>query len=139
MGLILVHFMKGCEYILDKETLEEIKKIAQHSFDEWHAGLNAMLNNHDHFAEYVDKNYRVSKYDVNQEFFMTSNERYFHLIGFMDAIVWFHRTNFFKQVQVDDEDYEFIPENDHERAIHESAIKMEKAIHQFIINFETGD
>ena len=99
----------------------------------------AMLINHDYFAEYVDKNYRVSEYEVNQEFFMTSNERYFHLIGFMVAIIWLHRTNFFKNEEVDDENFEFVPENDHEKAIHEAAIKKENAIHQFIINFETGE
>lgn len=138
MGLILVHFMKGCEYYLEKDALLKLRDIAQFSFNEWHAGLNALLNTHEHFTEYVDRNYRVLEYEVNRKFFMTSNERYFHLIGFMDAIIWLHRTNFFSPTNIDD-DLEFIPKNDLEKSIHESAIKRKKAIHQFIISFETGE
>ena len=123
---------------MERDVLLMLEKIANYSYDEWHAGLNAMLNSHEHFARYVDKNYRLSQYDENGDFYMPANEHYFHLIGFMDAIIWLHRTHVFRSRETDCSDV-YEPEDVEERAIWEQAIKEEKSVHSFIINFETGE
>lgn len=39
----------------------------------------------------MERNYRVQVYERENDFYLTSNERNFHLIGFMDAIICLER------------------------------------------------
>ena len=57
-----------------------------------------MLNSDENFRNHVERKYRLNQYQKEGEFFMTANERWFHLIGFIDALIWFNRGNLFKDV-----------------------------------------
>ncbi len=69
---------------------------ARQSFEETHAGLYTLLTSDKNFANHVERKYRLKQYEQEGEFFMTANERWFHLIGFIDALIWFYRGNLFK-------------------------------------------
>jgi hypothetical protein len=51
-------------------------------------GLTYSLQFNENFSKILDKNYRMKQYEENGKLFMTSNERLFHLIGFVDALSW---------------------------------------------------
>ncbi len=44
----------------------------------------------------MEHKYRLKQYEQSGDFYMTANEKWFHLIGFIDAIVSFQRGNLFK-------------------------------------------
>ncbi len=52
------------------------------------AGLSYSLQFNKSFSSIMEKNYRMKQYKENGELFMTSNERLFHLIGFIDGLSW---------------------------------------------------
>lgn len=66
------------------------------SFEETHAGLYTLLTSVKNFANHVERKYRLKQYEQEGEFFMTANERWFHLIGFIDALIWSYRGNLLK-------------------------------------------
>lgn len=80
------------------ELYKELKKYAYQSFEETHAGLNTLLNSDENFCNHVERKYRLNQYQKEGEFFMTANEQWFHLIGFIDALIWFNRGNLFKDM-----------------------------------------
>lgn len=49
-------------------------------------GLRLLIEKERNFPKYMEKNYRINQYDENGDLHMTSNERFFHLIGFIDAL-----------------------------------------------------
>ena len=51
-------------------------------------GLRYTMDFNQDFEKYVEKNYRINQLRENGSLFMTSNEKYFHLIGFIDALSW---------------------------------------------------
>nr|WP_300848799.1 hypothetical protein [uncultured Acetatifactor sp.] len=66
------------------------------SFEETHAGLYTLLTSVKNFANHMERKYRLKQHEQEGEFFMTANERWFHLIGFVNALIWFYRGNLLK-------------------------------------------
>ena len=73
-----------------------LKGYAYQSFEETHAGLYTLINSDKNFLNHVEIKYRLKQYQQKGNFFMTANERWFHLIGFIDALIWFYWGNFLK-------------------------------------------
>lgn len=82
---------------MNKESFKVLENIAASGFENSHAGLHTILRTNEQFEKYVERNYRVKKFKEIVEFFMTRNESCFHLIGFMDAIIWLSRAGVFEQ------------------------------------------
>ena len=71
-----------------EEFWDCMSKFASDTYFKRKTGLKYTLDfNHD-FEKYVEKNYRINQFKENGDLFMTSNEKYFHLIGFIDALSW---------------------------------------------------
>lgn len=80
---------------LHGENYKILQHIAAFSFEECYAGLNILLYNDSNFKPFVERSYRLQVYDSEGEFYMTTNERFFHTIGFIDAIIWMERSGYF--------------------------------------------
>jgi len=65
-----------------------LQEISQFSFEECYAGLNLLLYTDKNFKAFVEREYRLNAYKEDGEFYMTANERFFHLIGFIDAVIF---------------------------------------------------
>ena len=78
------------------ELYNDLKKYAYSSFEYAHVGLYTLLKSDKNFANHMERKYRLKQYEQSGDFYMTANERWFHLIGFIDAIVSFQRGNLFK-------------------------------------------
>lgn len=65
-----------------------IKEFALNTYLKRKVGLEYTMQFDKDFEKYVDKNYRVNQYKENGDLYMTANEKYFHLIGFIDALSW---------------------------------------------------
>lgn len=78
------------------ELYNDLKKYAYSSFEYAHAGLYTLLKSDKNFVNHMERKYRLKQYEQSGDFYMTANERWFHLIGFIDAIVSFQRGNLFK-------------------------------------------
>ena len=74
--------------ILKKENYETLREVSQFSVEEYYAGLNTLLYNEPNFRAFVERKYRLKAYKEEGEFYMTANERFFHTIGFIDAVIW---------------------------------------------------
>ena len=86
-----------CEAIILKlhgENYKTLQHISQFSFEECYAGLNILLYNDPNFKSCVERNYRLKVYASEGEFYMTANERFFHTIGFVDAVIWLERSGY---------------------------------------------
>lgn len=81
---------------MEPELYSDLKKYAYSSFENAHAGLYTLLKSDKNFANHMERKYRLKQYEQSGDFYMTANERWFHLIGFIDAIVSFQRGNLFK-------------------------------------------
>jgi len=68
-----------------------LQEMSQFSFEECYAGLNLLLYTDKNFKEFMERKYRLNAYKEEGEFYMTANERNFHLIGFIDAIIYLSR------------------------------------------------
>lgn len=68
-----------------------LQKMAMLSFEECYAGLNLLLYTDKNFKAFMERKYRLEQYAEQGEFYMTANERFFHLIGFIDAVVYLER------------------------------------------------
>lgn len=68
-----------------------LQKMSQFSFEECYAGLNLLLYTDKNFKAFVERKYRLNAYKEDGEFYMTANERFFHLIGFIDAVIFLER------------------------------------------------
>lgn len=82
------------------ELYNELKKKACNAFEETHAGLDTLLHSDKNFGNHMERQYRLKQYRKEGEFFMTANERWFHLIGFIDALICFHLGNLFKDTDM---------------------------------------
>lgn len=79
---------------MEREAFEVLADIAMSFFDNYHAGLNAFLSTDKKFKKYFEYNERIPAFKKTGEFFISQNERNFHLIGFMDAILWLGRSGY---------------------------------------------
>ena len=68
-----------------------LRALAKGSFEDCYHGLNIALESDPQFKKYMERNYRVQVYERENDFYLTANERNFHLIGFMDAIICLER------------------------------------------------
>lgn len=78
------------------DLYKALKSYAYQSFEETHAGLYTLINSDKNFLNHLERKYRLKQYQQEGDFFMTANERWFHLIGFIDALIWFYRGNLLK-------------------------------------------
>lgn len=78
------------------DLYKALKNYACQSFKKAPAGLYTLLTSDKNFANHVERKYRLKQYEQEGEFFMTANERRGHLIGFIDALIWFYRGNLLK-------------------------------------------
>lgn len=124
---------------MNKESFKILENVAASSFESCHAGLHTMLRTNEQFEKYVERNYRVKKFKETVEFFMTRNELYFHLIGFMDAIIWLSRAKYLSNSGNETDMAVDEPQDDEEIEAVERAIKEKNAIKNLIICYETGE
>ena len=76
---------------LKQEYYKVLRALAKSSFEDCYHGLNIALESDPQFKKYMERNYRVQVYERENDFYLTANERNFHLIGFMDAIICLER------------------------------------------------
>lgn len=77
--------------MLNQEYYKVLGNLAQCSFEDSYHGLNVALESDPNFKKYMERPYRLKAYQEELDFFMTANERNFHLIGFLDAIICLER------------------------------------------------
>ena len=77
--------------MLKQEYYKVLRTFAKNSFEDCYHGLNIALESDPQFKKYMERNYRVQVYERENDFYLTANERNFHLIGFMDAIICLER------------------------------------------------
>jgi len=131
---------------MDKKAFGILRQIAADSFSEPYAGLQTMLRTNKQFAKFVEKNYRIKKFNEEHSFYLTRNEIDFHFIGFMDAILWLSRSNMLKRKNakiVGEDDYD---DSDDDYELDEEELKIikqseleEKAVWNYISCYETGE
>ena len=76
---------------MNKQLYALLQDMSQFSFEECYAGLNLLLYTDKNFKAFVERKYRLNAYKEEGEFYMTSNEKFFHLIGFIDAVIFLER------------------------------------------------
>ncbi|GHU68088.1 hypothetical protein AGMMS49983_20250 [Clostridia bacterium] len=76
---------------MDKDSYSSLQKLAHGTYFDYQAGVYTVAHNDKGFKKYMDKPYRFPFYEKGEELYMTHNEKYFQLIGFIDAIVWLSR------------------------------------------------
>ena len=126
---------------MNKDAFKTLREVAAYSFSNPYAGLRTMLRADNQFAKYVEKNYRIKKFNEEHNFFMTRNEIDFHLIGFMDAILWLSRSNMLRNSDdktADDDDIDFELSEEELESIKRSEMEK-KAVWSYIISYETGE
>ena len=81
------------------EQYKALKAIAYQSFESPQAGLHTLVKSDENFVRFVERRSRLKYYEQGGDFFMTANEKYFHLIGFIDALLYFYCSNYLKDVE----------------------------------------
>lgn len=134
---------------MNKDTYKTLQSISNESFEECYAGLKIALANDRHFKTFMERRYRLKAYEEQHDFYMTANERNFHMIGFLDALIWMERSGMiiWNQTVPPEENSEnendCEPETEEEHAYMESlkekAVKERRAIESLVASFETGE
>lgn len=95
---------------MDNDAYELLKEISNESLKEAsYGGLRTLLRYDSNFAEFSERNYRIDKFKTEHNYFLTSHERYIHLMGFIDALMYLNRhfyLDFNPSPFMPDEDYE---------------------------------
>ena len=84
-----------------KQFWMALRELIQNSYQTDGKGLNMMQELDNSFANSVDKPYRLKDLKENGHFQMTPNERFFHTIGFLDALNWLHKNGYINYEEVD--------------------------------------
>ncbi|WP_317855998.1 hypothetical protein [Chakrabartyella piscis] len=86
---------------MNRERYEDLRELAHCSYEDCYAGVKVLLASDPHFKKFMERKYRLAHYYETGDLFLTANERYFHLIGFIDAIIHLERTHqfFWKEPQ----------------------------------------
>jgi len=125
-----------------EELYNILQKIADDTMHNTYAGLHTMLRSDKDFHKKIERNYRLKSFYENHDFYLTASERQIHLMGFIDAAIWFSRSGYFAnqheddcddELEIDDEDAAEI-----EKRLAQAAMEHE-AIQNAIISFETGE
>jgi|GEM_PF-1149474 len=87
---------------MDRDDFEIIADAAMSQFDEHHIGLQALLSAGDDLKKYFEQSWRIADYKKTGDFFISQNERNFHLIGFMDALAWLDEQGYLNLPPEDD-------------------------------------
>ncbi|ADU27214.1 hypothetical protein [Ethanoligenens harbinense] len=134
---------------MNRETYKTMQSIAKESFEECYAGLKIALANDRHFKAFMERRYRLKSYEEQHDFYMTANERNFHMIGFLDAVIWMEHSGMILWNQTvppeknSEDEGECESETEEERAyiesLQEKAVKERCAIESLVVNFETGE
>lgn len=134
---------------MNMENYDNLKDLVARCYEESHAGLKTLLKSDPNFKSYMERKYRLNAYQENGELFMTANERYFHLIGFIDAIIYFERAHQIPWMYLleadseDDSDTEWDGMTAEDFAEiekqHQAGEKERKAINSAAACFETGE
>lgn len=131
---------------MKQEYFDTLCHMAQSSFEGAYRGLNIALESNENFRKYMERPYRLKVYERELDFFMTANERNFHLVGFLDAIICLERMglitwnpeNWPKVVGEDDEELD--EEDRAELLEHEKRFQMEcDALKHLVVYVETGE
>lgn len=128
------------------EDYKILQAVAAKAFEQTYAGLYTALRSDKSFPKTIERSYRLNQFSQTHEFFMTANERQFHLMGFVDAIIGLGRMGYFNSINSDEgfggeDDCEL--ETEEERAItaqlEKETEKEREAIFNAFISFETGE
>lgn len=131
---------------MKQEYFDTLCHMAQSSFEGAYRGLNIALESNENFRKYMERPYRLKVYERELDFFMTANERNFHLVGFLDAIICLERMglitwnpeNWPKVVGEDDEELD--EEDRAELLEYEKRFQMEcDALKYLVVYVETGE
>lgn len=123
---------------MERSTFDILENLAARSFEDCQAGLLTLLRNNDSFPKFMERKYRLKAFNETHDFYMTSNERYFHLIGFIDAVIWLERSGYICSDHQDDKE-ECIPDDEYEASLIAQEDNDDKAIWALITSFEAGD
>lgn len=130
------------------EQYKALKAIAYQSFESPQAGLHTLVKSDNNFVRFVERRSRLKYYEQGGDFFMTANEKYFHLIGFIDALIYFYRSNCLKDVEeVKDGITKYFqsigPLDDEDRSDLQTALEETEAefniLNHCIISYECGE
>lgn len=122
---------------MNKEDYNTLEQLVENAFHNTYAGLYTMQRSNKKLKTVIDNQSRIEFFNEFHEFFMTQNEKQFHLMGFIDAIIWFERSGWFNQSDEEQEPWE--SETKHEIMMEKQAVKEKDAIFSAIISFETGE
>lgn len=134
---------------MNKENYNNLKDFVARCYEESHAGLNTLLKSDSNFRLYMERKYRLNAYRENGDLFMTANERHFHLIGFIDAIIFFERAHQIPWMYRADADFEDDSDTEWDDMTTEDYAEIEEqrqegkkirqAINSVVISVETGE
>ena len=92
-----------------EELYSTLQKIADDAMHNTYAGLHTLLRSDEDFHKKIERSYRLKSFNENHDFYLTASERQIHLMGFIDAVIWFSRSGYFGRDDsndCEDEDYE---------------------------------
>lgn len=132
---------------MKQEYFETLCHMAQSSFEGAYRGLNIALESNENFRKYMERPYRLKVYERELDFFMTANERNFHLVGFLDAIICLERMGLItwnpencSKVEEEKDGEELDEEERAELLEHEKRFQMEcDALKHLVVYVETGE
>lgn len=131
---------------MNQEYFKVLKHLARSSFEDAYRGFDVVLDSDENFRKYMERPYRLKVYERELDFYMTANERNFHLVGFLDAIICLERMglitwnpeNWPKVVGEDDEELD--EEDRAELLEYEKRFQMEcDALKHLVVYVETGE
>lgn len=132
---------------MKQEYFDTLCHMAQSSFEGAYRGLNIALESNENFRKYMERPYRLKVYERELDFFMTANERNFHLVGFLDAIIRLERMGLItwnpencSKVEEEKDGEELDEEERAELLEHEKRFQIEcDALKHLVVYVETGE
>lgn len=129
---------------MNGEWYEDLRELAHCSYEDCYVGVKVLLTSDPHFKKFMERKYRLAHYYETGDLFLTANERYFHLIGFIDAIIYLERSSkFCWKNNLEPQDDVDEPEDEEERLYLEKLQKIDdrnnEAINSLIRYVECGE
>lgn len=132
---------------MNQEYFKVLKHLARSSFEDAYRGFDVVLDSDENFRKYMERPYRLKVYERELDFYMTANERNFHLVGFLDAIICLERMGLitwnpenWPKVEEEKDGEELDEEERAELLEHEKRFQIEcDALKHLVVYVETGE
>ena len=87
---------------MDNQTFwDKLKYMIEQYYYDDNKGMEMLLEFDPTSQAFIESPYRFDKYFETGRFMMTGNERFFHLIGFLNAINWLHKNGYINYEEIE--------------------------------------